>query len=59
MKFLYNACAIDNTMLLYALNELNLAAPKSKVKQKQIMDSFKAYLATNPNAQIIFRVSGM
>lgn len=57
-KFLYKSRAIDNT-IAYTLNELNIAAIKATGVTKKALDHLKDYLATNPEAQIIFRASDM
>ena len=57
-KFLYNSLAIDTTVA-YTLNELKIAATKATGDTKNALDHLKDYLATNPEAQIIFQASDM
>ena len=57
-KFLYNSRGVDIT-IAHALNELNVEAKSATEDTKKALEHLMDYLATNPDAQIIYRASDM
>ena len=58
VKFLYNAISVYS-ILLHALNELNITSYKATEQTQKYLEHFLNYCATNPDAQIIYRASDM
>ena len=56
--FLYYAIAIDNTVLV-ALSDIGSEQSRIKFKTMDEVQQLPDYLASNPNATICFRASGM
>ena len=57
-KFLYTACAIDNTMM-HILNYLATQTHSGTQKTVQATTHFLDYCSTNPNATKLYRASDM
>ena len=57
-KFLYSGRAVDST-IMHTLNEINIEANKATEKTKAAVKHFLDYIATNPEAKIIYRASDM
>ena len=57
-KFLYNSRSVYS-ILLHALNELNMASSKATEQTQKDLEHFLNYCATKPEAQIIYRTSDM
>ena len=57
-KFLYLARTVDNTMLL-VINELSIAATRGNQETTRALNHLLDYIATNPNAKILYRRSDM
>ena len=57
-KSLYNSRSVYS-ILLHALNELNIASSKATEQTQKDLGHFLNYCATNPEAQIIYRASDM
>ena len=57
-KFLYNARSVY-CIIMHALNELNIAASDPTEETQKDLEHFLDYVATHPEAQIIYRASDM
>ena len=55
---MYSGRAVDNTTM-QALSELSIEASQATKETQEALDTFMDYLATNPDAKIIFRASDM
>ena len=57
-KFLYSGRAVDNTTQ-HAINDLCIAAATATDETQEALDILMDYLATHPDAKVIFRASDM
>ena len=57
-KFLYDGRSVDNTQL-HALNELSIKATEATEETQDALIQFLNYVASNPDATIIYRASDM
>ena len=53
-KFLYDGRSVDNTQL-HALNELSIKATEATEETQDALIQFLNYVASNPDATIIYR----